>query len=428
MALELEEQAATTTAANTTSKSEPTIVHLQSYHSSSSPTSTGEGYPVRDTIYNSAALEKTARAAELSAIKRALAKDVVVIADDLNYIKGFRYQLWCEAKAVGTRCCTVHCAAREEEVVKWNRARLRQWAESHGEAVPEEEGNAASIIDSHFDTKSGAGDILPESHTAVYGDRVPAVSSRSRSSSMDANNGEEIVVRPSTLIEESLQSFSLARQNPVSIEEISSPQTVELDRLPSTAAATIDFPPPTSPPYSSKTLSSLLMRYEPPSPFSKWDTPLFTVPSSDRLPPVSGIWNALFPPNIANTTREGGHTETKKEVKPHAATALPQDIGADALQILEGVTANLVAQIMAQIKEHPEWLDEGGGIEVRFADAVETLSIHIGTHLSLPMLQRLRRRFTQMQRGGIAHGRGYVKGEKAVGEAFIRFLNGEVGN
>lgn len=30
-----------------------------------------------------------------------------MILDGMNYIKGYRYQLWCEAKALGTMCCVV---------------------------------------------------------------------------------------------------------------------------------------------------------------------------------------------------------------------------------------------------------------------------------------------------------------------------------
>jgi len=36
-----------------------------------------------------------------------LGRDAVVVADGLNYIKGVRYQLYCEAKAVGTASCVV---------------------------------------------------------------------------------------------------------------------------------------------------------------------------------------------------------------------------------------------------------------------------------------------------------------------------------
>ncbi|KAL8688514.1 MAG: hypothetical protein Q9218_005596 [Villophora microphyllina] len=41
-------------------------------------------------VYREARPEKDARAAEYSAVKRALGRDTIVIADGLNYIKGFR--------------------------------------------------------------------------------------------------------------------------------------------------------------------------------------------------------------------------------------------------------------------------------------------------------------------------------------------------
>lgn len=58
-------------------------------------------------MYREARTEKDARAAEYSAVKRALDRDTIVVADGLNYIKGFRYQLYCEAKAVQTLSCVV---------------------------------------------------------------------------------------------------------------------------------------------------------------------------------------------------------------------------------------------------------------------------------------------------------------------------------
>ena len=58
-------------------------------------------------VYREAKTEKEARATHYSAIKRALGKDTIVVADGLNYIKGFRYQLYCEAKAVQTPSCVV---------------------------------------------------------------------------------------------------------------------------------------------------------------------------------------------------------------------------------------------------------------------------------------------------------------------------------
>ena len=51
--------------------------------------------------------EKKARGALQASVERLLSKKDVVIADGLNYIKGFRYQLHCIAKALGTPQCVV---------------------------------------------------------------------------------------------------------------------------------------------------------------------------------------------------------------------------------------------------------------------------------------------------------------------------------
>jgi tRNA uridine 5-carbamoylmethylation protein Kti12 len=55
----------------------------------------------------------------MSAVKRLLGRDDIVIADGLNYIKGFRYQLYCEAKALQTPSCVVRsriCLKYEENM------------------------------------------------------------------------------------------------------------------------------------------------------------------------------------------------------------------------------------------------------------------------------------------------------------------------
>lgn len=52
-------------------------------------------------------LEKPVRASFLTTLNRKLAKRSVVIADGLNYIKGYRYQMNCAAKEAGVRYCTV---------------------------------------------------------------------------------------------------------------------------------------------------------------------------------------------------------------------------------------------------------------------------------------------------------------------------------
>ena len=59
------------------------------------------------SAYREAKTEKEARGAFYTAVKRALGRDTIVVADGMNYIKGFRYQLYCEAKGVRTTNCVV---------------------------------------------------------------------------------------------------------------------------------------------------------------------------------------------------------------------------------------------------------------------------------------------------------------------------------
>ncbi|KAF9167224.1 kti12, chromatin associated [Actinomortierella ambigua] len=72
--------------------------------------------------YNTAADEKKARGALMSAVERLLSKDDIVIADGLNYIKGFRYQLYCLARAIGTPHCVIFTVCPIDQARAWNKA------------------------------------------------------------------------------------------------------------------------------------------------------------------------------------------------------------------------------------------------------------------------------------------------------------------
>ena len=56
--------------------------------------------------------EKPARSAYFAAIVRQLGADKLLILDGMNYIKGFRYQIYCAAREAGVRVCTVSRAHR----------------------------------------------------------------------------------------------------------------------------------------------------------------------------------------------------------------------------------------------------------------------------------------------------------------------------
>lgn len=79
------------------------------------------GIPHED--YRESRTEKSARGVQMSAIKRDLTKNTIVILDSLCYIKGFRYQLFCEAKSLGTPHCVVQLLAPLDTCLERNAQR-----------------------------------------------------------------------------------------------------------------------------------------------------------------------------------------------------------------------------------------------------------------------------------------------------------------
>ncbi|VDC05532.1 unnamed protein product [Peniophora sp. CBMAI 1063] len=75
------------------------------------------------SAYDDSRAEKPARGAIFTALQRALAADAVVIVDSLNYIKGFRYQMYCAAREQKARVCTIHVVARPDMCREWNKTR-----------------------------------------------------------------------------------------------------------------------------------------------------------------------------------------------------------------------------------------------------------------------------------------------------------------
>lgn len=58
------------------------------------------------SAYDDSKSEKPARGTLFTAIQRSLGLNNIVIIDSLNYIKGFRYQMYCAAREMKVRVCT----------------------------------------------------------------------------------------------------------------------------------------------------------------------------------------------------------------------------------------------------------------------------------------------------------------------------------
>ncbi|XP_043933775.1 protein KTI12 homolog [Protopterus annectens] len=77
----------------------------------------------KNDTYADSQKEKDVRGALKAEVERKLNKEDVVILDSLNYIKGYRYELFCLIKHVQTPHCLVYCLTSEEISKSWNAER-----------------------------------------------------------------------------------------------------------------------------------------------------------------------------------------------------------------------------------------------------------------------------------------------------------------
>ncbi|KAG6813637.1 hypothetical protein H0H92_008873 [Tricholoma furcatifolium] len=75
------------------------------------------------SCYDDSRAEKPARGALFTAMQRQMAPDTILIVDAPNYIKGFRYQMYCAAREMKLRVCTVYVVALKEHCREWNATR-----------------------------------------------------------------------------------------------------------------------------------------------------------------------------------------------------------------------------------------------------------------------------------------------------------------
>ncbi|KAK6192998.1 hypothetical protein LQW54_012902 [Pestalotiopsis sp. IQ-011] len=257
------------------------------------------------------ASEKDARASLYAAVKRVLSDKDIVILDGLNYIKGWRYQLHCEAKAVRTPSCILQIGSGKDRARQVNEERLQKKQKDRPEDAEADEDEAEA-------------------------------------------------------------------------------------------------------PYAPENWDNLVFRYEEPNPMTRWDSPLFTLVWDDDEAQArkvfDGLWDAIA-------------GEGRKLVKPNQATVQrSRDAGGDYLYILDRETQDIVKRILDQQS------DEGGDeiVVPRGSSANETLSIELpaGKKVGLPQLQRLRRAYMGLNRGGIGlESVGNLSGPSRIRESFVRYLN-----
>lgn len=311
-------------------------VHLISDDGLSIPRSVYDLSRVPEHARSANAAEKDARAAVYGAVKRVLSDRDIVVLDGLNYIKGWRYQLFCEAKGVRTGCCVLQVGCGVGRARGVNEGRLRRRERARGEKT---EGEAAEAI---------------------------AEESQEKTEEEEEEKDEE--------------GIKIGEQD-------------------------------TAEPYEPENWENLVFRYEEPNPMTRWDSPLFALVWDDdeaRARDVyDSIWDALA-------------GDGKKVVKPNQATVQRgRDASGDYLYVLDQETQGIVKAVM-------EGQGEEGGGEVRIPGGGDKGDLVVelpGEKVGFPRLQRLRRAFVGLTRGGIGlEGVGGL-GPERVREGFVGYLN-----
>ncbi|XP_078285890.1 protein KTI12 homolog [Rhinoraja longicauda] len=77
----------------------------------------------RNMVYADSQKEIELRGALKAVVERKINKEDVVIMDSLNYIKGYRYELYCMIKHAQTPHCLIHCETAVDVCSSWNQSR-----------------------------------------------------------------------------------------------------------------------------------------------------------------------------------------------------------------------------------------------------------------------------------------------------------------
>lgn len=92
----------------------------------------------RNQSYANMTAEKNLRGVLRSEVDRSVSKDNIIIVDSLNSIKGYRYELWCLARAAGIRYCVLYCDVEEIHCRKWNEERREKGDDAYNDVIFED--------------------------------------------------------------------------------------------------------------------------------------------------------------------------------------------------------------------------------------------------------------------------------------------------
>ncbi|KAI1909229.1 kti12, chromatin associated [Ophidiomyces ophidiicola] len=337
------------------------------------------------TVYDTARSEKEARAVVYGRVKRLLGKDSMVIVDGMNYIKGWRYQLWCESKAAGTTCCVVHVGTPIDQCVTNNDERLQG---------REQEKNAETVLAG----TTACENALPEHDDQPYPPELL----------------QNLIFRyeePSTSSRWDKPLFTVPWSDPTPpIEAIWTAltgQALSLSAPSIVATPTCSIPGQNLPTTDPDPANAPVLRR------SGFSRPKITPHQATVQPPTTDP-NALYALEKRTSeiiTHIRNFTQSHPSISVLGVSNTPDNSNTPGISIhIPNVPIPLFIPSSTLAASPTEELAGAGGV------------------LALPRLQRLRRQWVGMNRAylGQGHGKGQgAMGMEKVGEAFVGFLNGE---
>ncbi|XP_012494920.1 PREDICTED: protein KTI12 homolog [Propithecus coquereli] len=240
------------------------------------------------TVYGDSAREKALRGALRAAVERQLSRQDVVIVDSLNYIKGFRYELYCLARAARTPLCLVYC--------------VRPGGPSRGPQVAGAEENKGRNVSVSWRPR--------------FEGRRPQAADTGVLRELDAANSVVNGRAQTDVLKEQVPDETGATDSPAFV----TPQTEKSAKPVSSSA----FYPP-------ELLEALTLRFEAPDSRNRWDRPLFTLVGLEEPLPLAAIQAALF---------------ENRAPPPHQSTQSQPLASGSFLHQLDQVTSQVLAGLM----------------------------------------------------------------------------------
>lgn len=240
------------------------------------------------TVYGDSAREKALRGALRAAVERRLSRHDVVILDSLNYIKGFRYELYCLARAARTPLCLVYC--------------VRPGSLRRGPQVADGEDNRSRNVSVSWQPLIEEGGRPLAAGTRVLRGAQTVDSVLNGSAEADVPKGLE--------------------QEETTVPDLPALVTPEFEKSAIHVASAF---------YPTELLEALTLRFEAPDSRNRWDRPLFTLVGLKEPLPLAEIRAALF---------------ENRAPPPHHSTQSQPLASGSFLHQLDQVTSQVLAGLM----------------------------------------------------------------------------------